>query len=80
MAFKRKDGKAAKSAKNAQQFHTVRSKDGGTVKLRYGRKLAIYLTCVECCGFEEHPQGCTSPLCPLFPFRGSTRASHKGDK
>ena len=55
--------------------HTVRAKDGGKITLRYGRKLAIRLFCTECLGWEDNPRDCTAPLCPLYPFRGSTLAS-----
>ena len=60
--------------------HTVRTRDFGTKTLKYGRKQAIYLMCVECQGWENHPNDCTSPLCPLFPFRGSTMASQHSKK
>lgn len=30
---------------------------------------AIMAHCKECLGFETHPKECTSPHCPLFPFR-----------
>jgi hypothetical protein len=55
--------------------HTVRTRDGGRKCLKYGRKLAILLTCTECLVWGDHPRGCTSPLCPLFQFRGLTMAS-----
>ena len=55
--------------------YTVRTKDGGTKALKYGRKQAILLMCMECMGWEDHPHDCTSPLCPLYPFRGVTLAS-----
>ena len=57
--------------------HTVRTRDGGKKTLKYGRKQAIQLTCMECLGWEDSPKDCTSPLCPLFPFRGATVASHR---
>jgi hypothetical protein len=59
-------------------LHTVRTRDGLTKK--YGRKQAIYLACTECLGWEHHPSECTSPLCPLYPFRGITMASQRGTK
>ena len=60
--------------------HEVRTRDGGTKRLRYGRKKAIQLACVECLGWEHHPKDCTSPLCPLFPYRGQTLASQNKGK
>ena len=60
--------------------HTVRTRDGGLKTLKCGRKQAIFLCCTECLGWEDHPRDCTSPLCPLYPFRGLTMASQKGDK
>ena len=59
--------------------HTVRTRDGGKKALRYGRKQAIKLFCTECLGWESDPRECTAPLCPLFPFRGRTLKSQKGD-
>ena len=59
--------------------HTVRTKDGLTKSLRMTRNLAIKLHCTECMG-DNHPSTCTSLLCPLYPYRGQTRASQKGDR
>jgi hypothetical protein len=61
----------------AEVSHTVRTRDGGVKTLKYGRKLAIRLACTECLGWEDHPKDCTSPLCPLFPFRGITLLSQR---
>jgi len=58
-------------------LHTVKTRDGGRKALRIGRKQAIQLCCVECLGWDIHPKDCTSPLCPLFPFRGMTMASQR---
>jgi hypothetical protein len=60
--------------------NTVRTADGGKKALKYGRKQAIYLFCVECLGFEAHPNECTDEMCPLWPFRGNTMSSRRGDK
>lgn len=57
--------------------HTVRTKMGGRKEIKYGRKGAIYLMCTQCLGWEEHPETCTDPLCPLYPFRGKTNASNR---
>ena len=58
--------------------HTVRTRDGGAKAIKYGRKQAILLMCMECLGWEGNPENCTSSLCPLFPFRGTTMASQRG--
>ena len=58
--------------------HRIRARDGATVRLRYNRAKAIKLCCMECMGWDD-PEGCTSPLCPLYPFRGRTMASQRGD-
>lgn len=55
--------------------HTVRTKTGGTVTLNITRGKAIKMFCTECLGWETHPNECTSPLCPLYPYRGLTRAT-----
>ena len=60
--------------------HTVRTRDGGTKALRYGRKAAIRLHCTECLGWEDSPEVCTDTLCALYPFRGKTLASWKKDR
>jgi hypothetical protein len=60
-----------------QVAHTVRTRDGGQKAIKYGRKQAILLMCTECLGWEGHPKTCTSPLCPLFPFRGITMSSQR---
>ena len=70
-----------KPGKSRLPSHTVRTADGGTRTFaRYGRKLAVSCHCTECCGFELDPAGCTSPLCPLFPYRARTLATKKGGK
>lgn len=59
--------------------HTIRTKDRGTKTFSYARTLAVRLFCTECLGWETDPKDCTSPLCPLFPFRRRTQSSLKGD-
>jgi hypothetical protein len=59
--------------------HTIRTRDGGMKTFVYGRKQAIFLLCVECLGWDDHPNVCTSKLCPVYPFRGQTMASQRGD-
>ena len=51
--------------------HRVRTREEGKTKLvTLTPQQAIRLACVECMGFElVGPRECTSPLCPLFPFR-----------
>ena len=73
-------GGKKRAARPGVVSHTVRTKDGGKKALKCGRKLAIRLFCTECLGWDSHPADCTSPLCPLFPFRGITQASLRGDK
>lgn len=60
-------------------FHTIRTRDGGRKRLKYGRKQAIQLMCMECMGWETSPRECTAVLCPLYPYRGVTMASQKGE-
>jgi len=59
--------------------HTIRAADGGLVKLRLTRKLAMSAFCTECLGFDDNPQSCTAPLCPLYPFRAKTLRTKKGN-
>lgn len=59
--------------------HVVRTKDGGTKAINATRGQAIKLFCMECLGWDTHPKDCTARLCPLFPYRGRTQASMKGD-
>ena len=40
------------------------------------RKAALYVFCDECCGYEiKEVHRCTSPECPLFPYRPRSRVS-----
>ena len=40
---------------------------------------AIRLHCIECMGFQVGEiEGCTAPLCPLFPYRMGNNPSLKG--
>jgi hypothetical protein len=65
--------------KTSARQHTVETEDGGTISLRLTRGLAIRLFCTECLGWEGNPKSdCTSRRCPLYPFRGYTRAAQKG--
>ena len=51
--------------------HTVRRSGNGTVKnVQLTPIKAIRYNCIECMGFQaSEVELCTSPLCPLFPFR-----------
>ena len=67
-----------KRTSHIPKSHTVRAMKGGTVKFEnYTRGLAIKLMCTECLGWGDSPRDCTSPLCPLFPFRGKTERSRQ---
>ena len=53
--------------------HTVRTRDHKTKTFKnLSRTKAMAMLCTECMGFEEEPSGCTSPLCPIFPWRKKT--------
>ncbi len=62
--------------------HTVRTRDRGFRTFqKLLPRLAIKLCCMECLGWEADPKtDCTSPLCPLWLYRGRTLASQTGDK
>lgn len=43
---------------------------GGTAVKELTPRRAIIENCKECMGFKSREvKGCTSPLCPLYPFR-----------
>lgn len=74
-----------KKPRKAGKPHKIRTKDGGEKEFsKLNRALAIKLLCMECLGWEGHPKdavgGCTSPMCPVYPFRGRTEASLRGDE
>ncbi len=59
--------------------HTIRATDGTIIEVEdYSRGKAIKAMCGECMGWDCNPKKeCTSPLCPLYPFRAGSRiASH----
>ena len=72
-------GRRVSDRRPKSKEHRIRTKDGGTKSLKYSRKKAISLFCVECLGWEVEPRDCTSVMCPLFPFRGKTLSSQRGD-
>ena len=57
--------------------HTIRRKEGGTETVKLNPLLAIKANCRECLGWEGSTESCTSPLCPLFPFRTGESHNHK---
>jgi len=71
-----------KGNKRGSQLRTnrVRTKDGRSKELRYGRKQAVHTFCTECLGWEQNPADCTDPMCPLYPFRGRTQATLRGER
>ena len=59
--------------------HTIRNNKGGTEEVKLTARTAILKFCYECCGFNYYEvEKCTSPLCPLFPFRN--REATKGTR
>lgn len=66
-----------KTRTKAAKEHTIRTKTGGTVSVKLNRGRAIKAMCTECLGWNDDPKGCTSPLCPLFPFRGKILLAYK---
>lgn len=49
----------------------VRSKNGKYKRIpNYDLKTAVAAQCTECIGYEEEAvKECSSPYCPLYPFR-----------
>jgi hypothetical protein len=70
----------AKRREQMQAGHTVKKEGGGTVLIKpYSIRRAIALNCTECMGFAAgEVKDCTSPTCPLFPFRRGTMLAKKG--
>ena len=52
--------------------HTIRTKDGTDILVaKYSERRAIKYFCSECLGWDGDPKKeCTSPRCPLYPYRG----------
>ena len=69
--------KTEKPRTKAAREHTIRTKSGGTITVPLNRGKAIKAMCTECLGWSEDPKGCTSPLCPLYPFRGKILIAYK---
>lgn len=59
--------------------HTIRDNKGGTREVSLTSLSAIRTFCLECVGWGYYEvEKCTSPLCPLFPFRFGKNPSRKG--
>jgi hypothetical protein len=73
-AVRKKRLKASHTVRSAPIRSGAHSYTRTTVTIApYNRALAMKLMCTECLGFEADPRSeCTSPLCPLYPFRGKT--------
>ena len=58
--------------------HQVKAKHGGLITVPgYGRAKAIKVFCSECVGWTGNPKkDCTSPTCPLYPYRGKSLAAN----
>jgi len=67
--------KKPKHLQRSRRLHKFRTKNNGFREEWINRKEAIKLHCTECMGWETDPKCCTSPLCPLYPFRGKTKLS-----
>ena len=65
-------GKTQEEAAQNVRTHTIRCRTGGdTIVENYHRAKAIKAMCTECLGYVGDPvDDCTSPKCPLYPFRG----------
>jgi hypothetical protein len=60
--------------------HSVRTADRAFIALHpYPKGLAIKVMCTECMGFEANPSDCTARPCPLFPYRGKTQRTMRGE-
>lgn len=55
--------------------HTIRTRDG-LKEVNLNPITAIKANCLECMGFSE-AINCTSPKCPLFPFRTGNSGNRK---
>jgi len=61
-------------------LHTIRKNgEGKTKSVRLTSRTAILAACLECMNFNQaEVERCTSPLCPLYPFRN--RRATKGTR
>lgn len=62
-----------------KRTNTLRTRDGNTVTLSYNKGTAIKFKCTECLGWDDNPKQCTDTMCPLFPFRGQSMATQRGE-
>jgi len=70
-AFPRKPAPAARE----MQIRSYKA-DGSLVSVKMNRGKAIKAMCTECLGYEGNAKtDCTSPNCPLYPWRGKTLAA-----
>lgn len=60
--------------------HTIKTSENGRVDVDLTPSLAIKLKCVDCMGYESHPDTCTATTCPLYPYRGKSMLSMHGYK
>ncbi|MCP4986064.1 MAG: hypothetical protein GY928_08340 [Colwellia sp.] len=59
--------------------HRIRSKDGGTKDVMLTAIKSIRCHCLECVSWSAYEvKNCSSPLCPLFPYRMGKVPGHKG--
>jgi len=59
--------------------YTIRDNKGGKKEVRLTSLSAIRAFCLECMGWSySEVEKCTSPLCPLYPFRFGKNPSRKG--
>lgn len=75
-----KAGHKGSGKRKETPMHTIRAKNGSLLTLRLTRKLAIYCLCTSCLGWEDNPADCTAMLCPLYPFRGKTLRTQRGNQ
>ena len=52
--------------------HTIRWKNNTTREVNITKSSGIKFMCLECQGHTSDP--CTSPLCPLYPFKTGSYA------
>ncbi len=59
--------------------HSIRSKDGGTKRVQLTPIKSIRFHCLECVSWSTaEVKNCTSPLCPLYPYRLGTNPERTG--
>lgn len=59
--------------------HQIRNSKGGTKTVNLTPLSAIRAHCLECvCWSVDQVKNCTSPLCPLYPFRLGNNPVRKG--